>query len=329
MPLSLAQLSARCGGTIVGKGDVLITGVASLQKAGRGQLAFFAGADKCALAATGASAVLLQNEQGESAPVPAGAAKWLVEGEPRRYFACAIDALHPPQEVPAGISPAASIAESACLADDVAVAATAVIGARAKIGSGSVIHAGVIIGDGVVVGDHCTLYPRVVLYSRTVLGKNCILHAGSVIGADGFGYAGGSSGSVKIRQLGGVKIGDCVEIGANSAIDCGSLDDTVIGNGVKIDNLVQIGHNVIIGDGTVICGGAGIAGSSKIGSDCIIGGAAGIADHLKIGDDVKIAGASSVTRDIKSGETVSSVMPALPIRRWRRLIAGLRRQWTR
>lgn len=328
MGRSLAQLAAECGGDAVGDASVHISSVASLETARQGQLTFFAGGSRRALAATQASAVLIRAGDDALPAVPAGVATWQVAGEPRRAFAQAIDILHPALP-PAfsGVSPAAVVEDGAQLAPDVAVAAGAAIGSGARLGSGCIVHAGAVIGSGAAVGAHTVLHPRVVLYPCASIGSRCIVHAGAVIGADGFGYADNAAGgSDKIRQLGGVVIGDEVEIGANSAIDCGALDDTVIGSGVKIDNLVQIGHNVVVGDGTIICGKVGIAGSTRIGRRCVIGGGVGIAGHLRIGDNVKIAGASAVTRSIESGEMVSSVIPAMPIRVWRRFIAGLRRQ---
>ncbi len=171
------------------------------------------------------------------------------------------------------------------------------------------------------------LYPRVVLYPGVVLGAGCILHAGVVIGADGFGYTDNNTGGInKVRQLGSVRIGNYVEIGANSTIDCGTLENTIVGDHVKIDNLVQIGHNVIIGAGSIICGQTGIAGSCRIGQYCVLGGKVGVSDYVEIGDRVRVAGGDNVTPTIKPGETISSMLPPMPIRHWRRLLTTLRRQ---
>lgn len=328
MALTLAQLADCCGGgEISGSGEVLISGVASLTAAAGEQLAFFSGGRTAALASTRAAAVVMRAGDAAAAALPAGTACWRVDGEPRLYFGRAIEALYPPETAAfSGIAPTAAIAADARLGDGVAVAPTATIGAGAVVGTGSMIYPGAVVSAGAVIGAGCILHPRVVLYPRVVLGQRCVLHAGAVIGADGFGYTADGGAASKLRQLGSVRIGDDVEIGANSTIDCGALDDTLIGSGVKIDNLVQIGHNVVIGEHTIICGTVGIAGSTTIGKRCVIGGAAGIAGHLVIGDEVKIAGATAVTRDIEAGETVSSVIPAMPVRAWRRFVAGLRRQ---
>lgn len=329
-PLPLSTLAARCGGRIRGDDSLLIRGVAALDSAGAGQLAFFSGAPMQVLAQTQAAAVLLRESDADvataaTATLPAGLTCWLVDGEPRQTFARAIAQLYPLPPAASGVSPQASVSDRAHLGSGVAIAPGAVVGAEAVLGEGCVVHAGAVVGAGAQVGAQTVLYPNVVLYPCVTLGARCAVHAGAVLGADGFGYTEGAHGSEKIRQLGGVRIGDEVEIGANSAIDCGALDDTVIGSGVKIDNLVQIGHNVRIGAHSIICGNVGIAGSSVIGRGCVIGGGVGIAGHLHIGDGARVAGASVVTRSIPAGATFSSVLPAMPVAAWRRFVATLRR----
>ncbi|HZJ09127.1 MAG TPA: UDP-3-O-(3-hydroxymyristoyl)glucosamine N-acyltransferase [Trueperaceae bacterium] len=229
----------------------------------------------------------------------------------------------------AGVHPDAKVDPEARLGDAVSVGPGAVVEAGAAVGAGSELRAGCYVGSGAVLGERCLLHPRVTVYDGVELGNRVIVHAGSVIGADGFGYAASPRGAVKIRHLGGVRIDDDVEIGANSAVDRGTLDDTVIGPRTKIDNLCQIGHNVRIGSDCLIAGMTGIAGSVVIGDGVIIGGAVGIADHVRIGSGARIAGRSGVTKDVPAGETWAG-FPARPYRQYARslyLVDRLERMW--
>lgn len=230
-----------------------------------------------------------------------------------------------------GVDALASVHLSATLGAGVRVAANAVIGAGAVLGQDCSVGAGSVIGAGVRLGAGCRLYPNVTIYPGVVLGDRVILHAGTVIGADGFGYAAGPTGAVKIHHLGGVRLGDDVEVGANTCIDRGTLQDTVVGARTKIDNHCQVGHNVQIGHDTLVAGMAAIAGSVKIGSGVIIGGAVGISDHVTIGDGARIAGRSGVTKSVPAGATWAG-FPARPHREFVRelyLLSKLEELWRR
>ena len=211
-----------------------------------------------------------------------------------------------------GISERASISERATLGEDCYVGDFAVIEAGARIGADCQIYPQVYIGDGVTVGDGTILYPGVKIYEGCVIGSRCILHAGAVIGADGFGFIPNAAGGFdKIPQLGNVVVEDDVEIGANTCIDRAKTDSTIIRRGVKLDNLIQIGHNVQIGENTVSSAQTGIAGTSKVGHNCFLAGQVGIADHVTIGDRVCIGSKSGLDKDVPDGE-VRFGYPALP-----------------
>lgn len=316
----MGELAARFGGEASG-GDIVINAAASLAKAGEGDIAFFepaAGDD--ALAQCRASAVLLSPEDAAKTRKP----KWIVN-TPRAHFARVCHFLSPPQLPTPGISPMAVVGAGAKIGDNVSIAPFVVVGEGAKINDGAILGANVVIGSGCIIGNNTRLHPGVVVYDGCIIGGGCIIHSGVIIGADGFGFVHDRGGQVKIPHLGIVRIGDNVEVGANTCIDRGTLDDTIIMDGAKIDNLVQIGHNVRIGRGSVVCGNVGIAGSAIIGNGCIIGGAADIGGHLTIGDGAKVGGSSAVIGDIAPGEVVSSVWPAVAAPKWRRYLAKWRR----
>lgn len=218
-------------------------------------------------------------------------------------------------QVAEGIHPSAVIHPSARLGNDVHVAEKSVIQANVVIGKGSRIGAGCVVSENVIMGENCLLHPNVTLYANVQLGLRVILHSGAVVGCDGFGYAPSSRGAVKIHHLGSVRLGDDVEIGANTCIDRGTLADSVIGDRTKIDNLCQVGHNIKMGTDCLIAGRGAIAGSVTIGNRVTIGGSVGIADHLTIGDGATLAAGSGVSKDIPGGETWAGA-PAVPFRKW-------------
>ncbi len=211
----------------------------------------------------------------------------------------------------------AAVHPTAELGAGVTLGPGAVVGPGARVGERSVIGPGCVLGEGAIVGDDCVLHASVTLYDGVRLGHRVVLHAGVVVGADGFGYAASPRGAVKVRHLGGVVIGDDVEVGANTAIDRGTLDDTVVGAGTKIDNLCQVGHNVRIGRSCLIAGLTGIAGSAVVGDGAVLGGAVAVADHVRIGAGARIAGRSGVTKDVPPGETWAG-FPARPYRQFAR-----------
>jgi UDP-3-O-[3-hydroxymyristoyl] glucosamine N-acyltransferase len=224
--------------------------------------------------------------------------------------------------IPAGIHPTAVIAADAHIAENVGIGPHCVIEAGARVGAGSRLGAGCFVGQGSSVGRQCLLHARVTLYHQVVLGDRAIVHSGVVLGADGFGFApdprNADGGWAKIAQLGGVRVGDDVEIGANTTIDRGAIDSTTIGNGVKLDNQIMIAHNVNIGDNTAIAACVGIAGSTTIGRRCIIGGASMISGHLVLADDVHVSGGTAVTTSVNEPGRYTGVYPFAEHKQWQR-----------
>jgi UDP-3-O-[3-hydroxymyristoyl] glucosamine N-acyltransferase len=300
--ISLAELARRTGGRVEGDPETRISRVASLKSAGAGDISFLTNPKlRAEVAACRASAVIL-------APAGIGltAVARLVHDQPYACFARVAQILDPHAPPAPGIDPAASVAASAQLGPDVSIGAHCAIADAVQIGAGSIIH------------------PNVTLYPRVRIGARCIIHAGVVIGSDGFGFANEEGRWLKIPQSGGVWIGDDVEIGAGTTIDRGALDDTVIGDGVKLDNQIQVGHNVHIGAHTAIAGCVGIAGSAMIGSYCTIGGAAMIRGHLTIADRVNISGGTLVSKSISEPGTYTGVYPLASNREWLRNAVHLR-----
>jgi len=294
MGVTLAELASRCQAEYRGDPHWVIERVATLEQAGPHDLGFVVG-DKYRdlLDATAAGAVILH-------PRDAGRFRGnlLLSENPRLVFTRAASILHAAPPAVPGRHPTAVIDATADIAADAAIGPHAVIEAGARIGSGAVIGAGCVIGREASIGAGSRLHPHVTVTERCVIGARCILHPGAVIGSDGFGYAIDGARWEKTPQLGRVVIGDDVEIGANTTIDRGALGDTVIENGVKLDNLIQIAHNVVIGEDTAIAACVGIAGSTRIGKRCTIAGQAGVVGHIEIADDVHILGAAVVSHSI-------------------------------
>ncbi len=311
---TLQQLADLVGAEVVGDPDYVIHGLATLESAGPEQLSFLANNNYMKyLPETQAGAVLLKDEYAERCPV-----HYLVLDNPYVAYARISQLFDPMAEQDGFVHPSACIHESAQIAMDVSIAAGAVIEAGVIIDSGSVIGANSVIGRDSCLGENCRIYPNVTLYHGVSLGSSVTIHSGSVIGGDGFGFANEKGQWVKIAQLGSVIIGDHVEVGANTNIDRGALDDTIIGNQVIIDSQVQIAHNVNIGDGSAIAGCVGIAGSARIGRYCLIGGAASIAGHLSICDGVTITLATVVTGSITEPGTYSSGTVMMANKQWRK-----------
>ena len=249
----------------------------------------------------------------------------LVSRNPYAAFARIAQVLHPLPAVVPGIHPSAVVHPSAQVAADASIGPQAVVEEDVVVGSRALVGPGCVVMRGARLGPDSRLVARVTLYPGVTLGSRCTVHAGAVIGADGFGFAPDRDGYVRVPQVGGVHIGDDVDIGANTTIDRGAIEDTVIDDGVKLDNLVQVGHNVRIGAHTVIAGCAGISGSTIIGKRCMIGGASGTVGHIELGDDVLVTGMTMVTKSIKGPGMYSAGMPAMPAAEWRKTVARLRR----
>lgn len=231
------------------------------------------------------------------------------------------DARRQPQACP-GVHPSAVVDETAVVSKSAVIGPNVVIGARTIIGDHVLVHANCVIGSDCAIGSRSIVYPNVTFYDHVRVGQRAIIHSGAVLGADGFGFAPnpllGKGAWGKIAQLGGVRIGDDVEIGANTTVDRGALEDTLIGNGVKLDNQIMIGHNCQIGDHTAMAACVGVAGSTKIGARCIIGGASMFSGHIKVADDVQISGGTAVTADVNSPGRLTGVLPAMPHAQWQR-----------
>ncbi len=321
MAMTLGEFAVRFGLELAGDPGLAVDGVAALAAAGPGKLTFCTGAKyRKELAATRATAVVLSRELAAECRVAA-----LVSPRPYAAYARIAQALHPQPAVAGGRAPGAQVAPTAQVPASTWVGPNAVIGARAVVGERCSIGPNSVVGEGVVIGDDSRLQAGVTLHEGVIAGRRCSFKAGAVVGSDGFGFAPDSDGYVKVPHLGGVRLGDDVEVGANTTVDRGTIDDTVIGDGVKLDNQVQVGHNCRIGAHTVIAGCVGISGSSIIGSRCMIGGAVGIAGHLEIGDGVVVTGYSLVTHSLPGPGVYSSGWPAIEASKWRRSVARLHR----
>jgi UDP-3-O-[3-hydroxymyristoyl] glucosamine N-acyltransferase len=310
----LSDLAARIGARVEGEGDVIVSGIAPIEEAGPGQVTFLAN-PKYARFVQGskASAIIAKDA------VPGAQTAFLVSDNPYLAFACAIEAFHPPVRIAPGISDKASVDPLARLGKDVTVSPFVVIGEGAEVGDRTVLFAGVSLGKGVSIGPDCLVYPNVVLYDGVKVGSRVILHAGCVIGSDGFGFAPTPEGFRKILQVGTVEIEDDVEIGANTTIDRATLGVTRVCRGAKLDNLIQVAHNVVIGGSTVIAAQAGISGSTQIGSRVMIGGQAGFAGHLEVEDGIMLGGKCGIASSLRASESrVWSGFPAMPHSTWLR-----------
>jgi UDP-3-O-[3-hydroxymyristoyl] glucosamine N-acyltransferase len=317
----LQELAQAIGAELRGDPELKITGVGTLQQAGSGQLSFLSNPQyRCYLQSTAASAVVLGPEDAEHCPVAA-----LVMDNPYLGYARAARLLFPPPPFQAGIHPSAVVAESASVDASAYVGACAVVGEGTSIGPGVYIGPGSIIASDCVVGEDSRLVARVTLCRDTRIGARCLIHPGAVLGADGFGLANDQGRWEKVPQLGCVRVGDDVEIGANTTIDRGALEDTVLHDGVKLDNLIQIAHNVEIGEHTAMAGCSAVAGSTKIGSHCTVGGLTGVVGHLTIGDNVHFSAATLVTRSFESPGYYSGGLPAMDNGEWRKAVARVRR----
>lgn len=319
--ITLARLAEELGAELHGDGDIEISGIGTLKSAGPAELSFFVNPKyRQYLQETRAAAVICAPDQASHSPVPA-----LAVDNPYAAFARATHYFDRSPRMQAGIHPAAAVADSAEIHASAAIGANAVIEEDVKIGAEAVIMPNVYVGAGTVIGEQVRLWPNVTIYHGVRIGPRSVIHANSVVGSDGFGFAPEARGWTKIAQLGGVRIGSDVDIGACTTIDRGAIEDTVIEDGAIIDNQVQIAHNVVIGKHTALAGKVGISGSSIIGSNCMLGGAVGVAGHLEITDNVHVLGMSLVSRSIKKPGVYASSVPVSEYEDWRKNTARLRR----
>lgn len=318
--VTLRALAERFGGEIAGDDGTVVREVATLGNARPGAIVFLASERYLPqVQSTRASAVIVSSAMRDATRLPR-----IVCADPYAYFARVSALFNPEPPAIPGIHATAVIHPAASIDAGAEIGPLAVIGRGARIGGGCRIGAGCVIGDSVALGAGCRLHPNVTVYDNCAIGERVILHAGVVIGADGFGIAMSEGRWVKVPQIGRVVIGDDVEIGANTTVDRGAIDDTVIEEGVKLDNQIQVGHNVRIGAHTAIAACAGIAGSANIGRYCRIGGASGIAGHLTIADGVEISAHTIITKSIASPGTYTGAYPFEANREWRRNAAQLR-----
>lgn len=316
MEKSIREIAGIVGATVAGDEQTVITGIRPIDEAGEHDLTFIANKKYFKmLQTTKAGAILVL--PGAVAPDK----NLLIVSDPYVCFGKLLALFHPTDHGVAGVSPDAYIEEGAFVAADATVMPRAFIGRGARIASGAVIYPGVFIGRDASVGENSILYANVTVYGGCRIGSRVILHSGVVIGADGFGFASPGKENFKIPQVGIVQIDDDVELGANTTVDRATLGRTWIQQNVKVDNLVQIAHNVVIGENTVIAAQTGISGSTKIGKSVMIGGKVGIVGHISIGDGVMIGAASNIHRDIPAGQ-VGGGSPFLPYKQWLRVEAS-------
>jgi UDP-3-O-[3-hydroxymyristoyl] glucosamine N-acyltransferase len=301
-PLTLGEIASRLGGRVAGNPHTLIRQVGSLENAGADEIAFLANPKyKAKLAGTRAAAVILSPENEDITTLPR-----IVCEQPYAYFARLSQLFNPLTVQPPGVHP------------------KAIVSPGAKLGERISIGAGCVVGEGASIGDDSCLYPGVIVYPGCSIGARAIVHAGAVIGADGFGIARDEGRWIKIPQIGKVVIGDDVEIGANTAIDRGAIDDTVVEDGVKLDNQIQIGHNVRIGAHTAIAGCVAVAGSADIGRHCTIGAAAVILGHLRLADHVHVSAGTVISRSVLKPGTYTGMFPFDDNDAWARNTAVVR-----
>ena len=317
MPFTAAEIAGQIGGEVIGDGQTILASFAPAEHARAGDLTFAENEVYFTRAEKSAATAIIADKRFTSAR------KILIRvPDARIAFARAMALFFPERTYAAGIHPTAVVAPSAKVDPHAHLGPHCFIGERVKIGKRTVLQGGNFIGDDSSLGDEANLFPNVTIYPRTKIGRRVRIHAGTVIGSDGFGYVQDGEVHRKVPQIGNVIVGDDVEIGANVTIDRGALGPTVIGKGTKIDNLVQIAHNVEIGEGSLIISQVGIAGSSKFGKYVVLAGQAGFAGHLKIGDRVTVAAQSGVMHNIPDGETWLGT-PAQPDKKTKRQMIAI------
>lgn len=326
MSQTLHELAEFTASKLIGNGKLEISRVASLTSARPGDLVFVESPRHLKDAMDSqASAIIVRDADAEITTTK----PLLLNANPRLAFATAAQLLYPRQQYAPSIHPAAVVDPRATVAASTSIDAHAVVEMNAVIGERCFIACGCYIGEGVVIGDDCEIYPNVVIYSGTTLGRRVTVHAGTVLGSDGFGFVRDDKFGryVKFPQVGRLVIGDYVEIGANCTIDRGALDETVIGSGTKLDNMVHVGHNVTVGNNVVIAAQTGVSGSSSIGDDCVVGGQVGIADHVTIEPGAILGAQSGIpsNKTIRGKGVVFWGTPARPIKQYLKELAVLSR----
>ena len=317
---TLEELARVAGGRLSGPADLLVKGIQSLDQAGPDEISFAVGPKyKDLVKQSRAGAIVLPEGWPEETNRPAIFVK-----DPYLAYARLVAAFTSRPFTPLGVSQGAFIGKGCEIHQEVTIHPGVFIAEKVKIARGVTLYPGVVLGDGVEIGEGSTLYPNVVVYQGCKIGSRVNVHAGAVIGSDGFGYARDGETYVKIPQIGTVVIEDDVEIGANACIDRAALGETRIGRGTKIDNLVQVAHNVAIGPNSVLVSQVGIAGSARLGRGVVLGGQAGVVGHIEIGDGAMIGPQAGVAGDVAPGEIVSG-SPAMPHRLWRRVSVSIKK----
>ena len=314
---TLGELAARVGGEVVGDAGRRLSGLKPLDEAGKSDLSFYHNRRYLAEAHASRAGALLVAD-----PAEFPGRDLLVCREVYPAFAALLELFHPTAAPPAGVHKSAVVAKSARLGAGVSVGPCAVVGERAALGDGAIVGAHAVIGDDAEIGPTTLLHPHVVIEPRCRVGARCILHAGVVVGSDGYGFATSKGVHRKVPQVGIVVIEDDVELGANVCIDRATLGETRIGRGTKVDNLVQIAHNVTIGEHSLIVAQVGISGSTRLGHHVVMAGQSGAAGHLHLGDGTQVTAQAAVMADTKPGEIVSG-SPARPMKEWYRALANL------
>jgi len=321
MPISLGELATRFGCDLDGDPDVEVNTVAALSSASPGSIGFLSNSSlRRQLADTRAAAIILRAADADACPVAS-----LICDDPYATYARVAACLHPVPALKPGVHASAFVDPTATIAKSAQIDALAFVGERSTIGDNSYVGPGSVIGSDCIVGDDCRLIANVNLPRAVVIGNRGVFHPGVVVGADGFGNAMTPEGWVKVPQLGGVRIGDDVEIGSNTTVDCGAIGDTTIENGVRIDNLCMIGHNVRVGEHTAIAGMVGIAGSATIGKRCLFAGKSGVVGHVEICDDVIVNARAMISKSITEPGAYASAFPSESLREWNKKVARFRR----
>ena len=302
MKFTAKQIAAYIGGEIIGDENATVCTFAKIEEGTPGALSFLSNPKYTAyIYDTKSSIVLVNSDFVAEKPISATLIKTANAYESLAKLMALYESVKPKKT---GISPMASVAASATIGEDVYIGPFVYIGEKATVGNNTIIEANTSIGDGATVGNDCIIYSNVTIYHGCKVGNRCILHAGSVVGSDGFGFAPGANGYDKIPQIGIAILEDDVEIGTNTCIDRATMGATTIKRGVKLDNMVQVAHNVVIDEHTVMAAQSGVAGSTKVGSWCMIGGQAGISGHIKLGNQVKVGGHSGVTNNVQDGKSM-------------------------